>query len=72
MFPACMPTHYFCSLFICARFCINRPFLPLLQADVVSFEDIMRVLTAEDNFDILHEYGVMCEAEIEKEAKQEE
>jgi hypothetical protein len=35
--------------------------------NVVSFEDIMRVLTAEDNFDILHEYGVMCEAEIEKE-----
>lgn len=35
--------------------------------EVTSFEDIMRILTDEDNFDVLHEYGVMCEAEREKE-----
>jgi predicted CopG family antitoxin len=35
--------------------------------EVTSFEDIMRILTDEDSFDVLHEYGVMCEAEIEKE-----
>lgn len=47
MFPACMPTYYFCSLFICARFCINRLFLPLLQADVVSFEEIKKYINQE-------------------------
>lgn len=35
--------------------------------EVTLFEDIMRILTDEDSFDVLHEYGVMCEAEREKE-----